>query len=108
MLGANLLAGQMTARGGPREPMLIGLGLGAVGCLLLIFATPETAFFWMCGPFLLIGVGVGLVVPRKPAARLKDRPAANPNRRISPEDAYSRTGRRALEEAYPPSNLPKS
>lgn len=63
VLGANLFAGQMTARNGPRMPMLVGLGLFAAGCLLLAFATPETSFILLCGPFLLIGIGVGLVVP---------------------------------------------
>lgn len=63
VLAANLFAGHMTARRGPRTPMLVGLGLFALGCLLLAFVTPETAFIWLCGPFLSIGVGVGLVVP---------------------------------------------
>ena len=63
VLGANLLAGQMTARGGPRLPMLLGLALFAAGCLLLLFVTPQTAYGLMWGQLLLIGVGVGFVVP---------------------------------------------
>lgn len=63
VLGANLLAGHLTARSGARPPMLIGLSLFAVGCVLLAFITPQTPFVWLCGPFALTGVGVGLVVP---------------------------------------------
>lgn len=63
VLAANLFAGHLTARSGPRVPMLAGLGLFGLGCLLLVLATPETSYLWLFGPFLLSGVGVGLVVP---------------------------------------------
>jgi DHA2 family methylenomycin A resistance protein-like MFS transporter len=63
VLGANLLAGQMTAQRGPRTPMLLGLAVFGAGCLLLIFVTPQTAYGLMFGQLLLIGIGVGFVVP---------------------------------------------
>ncbi len=63
VLGANLFAGHLTARNGPRLPMLIGLSLFTAGCALLAFITPQTPFVWLSGPFVLTGVGVGLVVP---------------------------------------------
>src|SRR5581483_8565851 len=70
VLGANLLAGHMTAHGGPRTPMLIGLAMFAGGCLLLVFVTPETSCLYMGGQMLLMGVGVGFVVPPMTAAVL--------------------------------------
>jgi DHA2 family methylenomycin A resistance protein-like MFS transporter len=70
VLGANLLAGHMTAHKGPRNPMLIGLIMFAAGCLLLVFVTPETSFLYMGGQMLLMGVGVGFVVPPMTAAVL--------------------------------------
>ncbi len=70
VLGANLLAGHMTARNGPRAPMLIGLAMFAAGCLLLVFVTPETSFLYMGGQMLMMGVGVGFVVPPMTAAVL--------------------------------------
>ena len=63
VLGSNLYAGYLTARRGPRLPMLIGLILFVAGCAFLVFIKPDTPFAWVCGPFLLAGVGVGLVVP---------------------------------------------
>ena len=57
---------------------------------------------------LVLALAVVAVYVRKPAVQLKDRPPANPSRRISPEDACSGTGRRALEEAYPQSNRTRS
>jgi DHA2 family methylenomycin A resistance protein-like MFS transporter len=70
VLGANLLAGHMTAHNGPRSPMLIGLTMFAAGCLLMIFVTPETSFLYMGGQMLLMGVGAGFVVPPMTAAVL--------------------------------------
>jgi DHA2 family methylenomycin A resistance protein-like MFS transporter len=70
VLGANLAAGHMTAHRGPRAPMLIGLALFAVGCVLLVLVTPATSFLYMGGQMLLMGVGVGFVVPPMTAAVL--------------------------------------
>ena len=87
------------------------IGVALYGALITgkhQLASGARVALYISATLLVLALDVVAVYVRKPAARLKDRPAANPNRRISPEDAYSRTGRRALEEAYPPSNLPNS
>ncbi|MBV8101470.1 MAG: MFS transporter [Verrucomicrobia bacterium] len=66
----NFMAGRITARTGPRLPMLIGQALFAAGCLSLVTITPNTAFTYMWWQLLLMGAGIGLVVPPMTSAVL--------------------------------------
>ena len=63
VLVANLGAGTVAARLGPRLPMALGQAMMSLGCVALLGLTPRTSIAMMALPMLLMGVGVGLVVP---------------------------------------------
>lgn len=60
---ANLVAGEMISRNGPRYPMLIGAVVASVGYGLLIPLNSDSSFFAMLPGFVLIPAGMGLTVP---------------------------------------------
>lgn len=70
VLATNLLAGRITARHGTRPPMIGGLVIFLLGCLCLLTITPQTPFTHMWGQLVLMGAGVGLVVPPMTSAVL--------------------------------------
>jgi DHA2 family methylenomycin A resistance protein-like MFS transporter len=63
VLVTNLAAGRATARYGACPPMIAGLALFLIGCLCLLPITQQTPFSHMWWQLLLMGAGVGLVVP---------------------------------------------
>jgi MFS transporter, DHA2 family, methylenomycin A resistance protein len=70
VVGAGALAsGPLTARFGPRPPMIAGLTLGAAGAALLATVGPATPLAILVGGSLLLGL-VSLAVPAMTAAVL--------------------------------------
>ena len=67
---ANMVAGRLTARFGPKPAMVAGQALAAVGYLALAGIAVETSYEAIVGPLLAAGVGVALVVPSMTAAVL--------------------------------------
>lgn len=67
---ANLVAGALTARFGPRLPMVLGQALAAFGYFALAGTNAETSYTIIVGPLLAAGVGVALTVPSMTAAVL--------------------------------------
>jgi MFS transporter, DHA2 family, methylenomycin A resistance protein len=68
---ANLLAGWLTARFGPRLPMAIGQVLAGCGYLVLAgLADAATPYRIIFGPMLAAGIGVALTVPSMTTAVL--------------------------------------
>jgi DHA2 family methylenomycin A resistance protein-like MFS transporter len=66
----SLTAGALTARFGPRLPMVLGQGLAAAGYFALAGTNAETSYALIVGPFVAAGVGVALTVPSMTAAVL--------------------------------------
>lgn len=60
---ANLTAGWIIARVGPRPPMIFGALVAAVGYALLVPLGSESSFVAMLPGFVLIPAGMGLTVP---------------------------------------------
>lgn len=67
---ANLLSGRLTARYGPRLPMVMGQALAACGYLALAGIGASTPYGVIVGPLLAAGVGVALTVPAMTTAVL--------------------------------------
>jgi DHA2 family methylenomycin A resistance protein-like MFS transporter len=67
MMGAvlpmNLLAARAAARFGAPPIVACGAALSAAGCLLLVGLRQGTAYGLVCIPLMLIGAGLGLLVP---------------------------------------------
>jgi DHA2 family methylenomycin A resistance protein-like MFS transporter len=75
VLFANVASGRLTARFGPRPPLLLGLSLAAAGLLALIPATGTTSYLPLAGALFLVGLGMALGVPAVTASILELAPA---------------------------------
>jgi DHA2 family methylenomycin A resistance protein-like MFS transporter len=75
VLFANLASGRLTARFGPRLPMMLGLTLASAGLLALIPATSTTSYLPLAGALFLVGLGMALGVPAVTASILELAPA---------------------------------
>ncbi|MGH2863471.1 MAG: MFS transporter, partial [Solirubrobacteraceae bacterium] len=68
------LSGRMSAHAGPRRPMLIGLGIGALGLFLLAGIGPTTPYPLLVVPFVLAGLGMSLTMPAATTAVIEAAP----------------------------------
>lgn len=68
------LSGQITARTGPRIPMLAGLALGAVGLLALAPVGPHTGYGLLVAPFIATGLGMSTTMPAATTAVMEAGP----------------------------------
>jgi DHA2 family methylenomycin A resistance protein-like MFS transporter len=69
-LAANLVAARVARRLGVRTAIAVGGAGMAVGCVALLWIGPATAYAWVLGPFLIMGAGLGLLVPPLTSALL--------------------------------------
>lgn len=69
------LSGQMSARTGPRRPMLLGLAIGALGLFLLAGIGSTTPYLLLVVPFALAGLGMSLTMPAATTAVIEAAPA---------------------------------
>jgi MFS transporter, DHA2 family, methylenomycin A resistance protein len=72
---ASAVSGRMTARLGPRVPMLTGLLLGAAGFLGLLTAGRTTSYLVLVLPLMAAGFGMALTMPAATAAVIEAAPA---------------------------------
>jgi len=70
LFAANLLAGPLVARFGPRRPMAAGLALAAVGFGLLSTVTAGTPWLAMLPGLVVTPAGIGTAVPAMTTALL--------------------------------------
>jgi DHA2 family methylenomycin A resistance protein-like MFS transporter len=70
VLIANLLAGRLTARYGSRATVLAGAALSALGLAGTALVGPATAYPLVAAPLVVLGAGLGVVVPAITAAQL--------------------------------------
>lgn len=73
-LFANIVAGRITARIGPRWPMIAGLLLSGTGLLLLVPATSGSGYIPMVSALIAVGFGAALTVPAITVAILEVSP----------------------------------
>jgi DHA2 family methylenomycin A resistance protein-like MFS transporter len=83
------LVGRVINRSGHRMPMTIGCLLMAIGCLLLLRVGPHTGYLVVAGPFVLIGIGYGLLSTPMAAAVM----GAVPRARAGMASSTNLTGR---------------
>ena len=69
------LAGRLTARHGPRPPVLAGMALAAIAILALLRLEPGTPIAEVGWAFALLGVGTGLALPAMTVTALASAPA---------------------------------
>jgi DHA2 family methylenomycin A resistance protein-like MFS transporter len=81
----------MTARFGPRRPMVAGLVVAAAGAALLILLDAGTAYPVIVPGLLLWGVGLGVLTPAVVAAAVR----AAPDDRAGLASAANNTARQA-------------
>lgn len=60
---ANLNIGRISSRFGDRKCIVTGTSLILLGCLAMLGIGPETAYGWLLAPFILMGGGLGTMVP---------------------------------------------
>jgi DHA2 family methylenomycin A resistance protein-like MFS transporter len=72
---ASAFAGRLTARVGPRVPMLIGLTTGGLGLVGLVVAGPETPYPVLIAPLAAAGFGIAVTMPAATAAIIEAAPA---------------------------------
>lgn len=70
ILPANLASGLLATRVGPRLPIIAGQIVMTLGCLALLGAGAGTPYWHLAPQMLLLGGGIGLVVPSMTSAQL--------------------------------------
>ncbi|BDH12914.1 MFS transporter [Streptomyces hygroscopicus] len=68
------LAGRLTARTGPRLPMVAGLAVGAAGLAGWLVAGPGTPYLALVAPMACAGFGTALTMPASVAAVMEAAP----------------------------------
>ncbi len=72
---SSALSGRVTARLGPRVPMLAGLLIGTAGFLGLLGAESSTAYAVLIAPLVAAGFGMAFTMPAATAAAIEAAPA---------------------------------
>ncbi|MGA7071144.1 MFS transporter [Bradyrhizobium sp.] len=70
VLPANLVAARVTERLGAPMTIALGAALAAFGCLTLLGIEPGTSYWKIVGQFVIMGGGLGLLVPPLTSALL--------------------------------------
>lgn len=72
---SSALAGQVTARTGPRLPMVVGLLAGGLGLLGWLIADAKTPYLLLIAPMIGVGFGAAFTMPASTAAIMEAAPA---------------------------------
>lgn len=59
----NFISGAVTARMGPKLPIITGLTLAAIGYFWIAGIDRDTTYIYIMVPLMVIGIGVALTVP---------------------------------------------
>ncbi len=89
---ASALAGRITARTGPRLPMVTGLAVGAAGLLGWLLAGPGTPYPALIAPMAAVGFGTAFTMPAATAAVMESAPAAHGGAASAAFNAARQTG----------------
>ncbi|HEX4205041.1 MAG TPA: MFS transporter [Ktedonobacteraceae bacterium] len=74
---ASAFAGRVTGHLGPRVPMVIGLLLGGIGFLAMVFVGASTSYVLLCAMLMAIGFGTSFTMPAMTTAVIDSAPKAN-------------------------------
>jgi DHA2 family methylenomycin A resistance protein-like MFS transporter len=69
-----IAVGRLTARVGPRRPMIVGQLLAAAGSAVLAIAGAHSAYVWMVGGLVALGIGMALTMPSMTTAVVQSAP----------------------------------
>ncbi len=72
---SSAVSGRVTAKLGPRTPMLVGLPIGALGLLGWLVAGPSTPYALLVAPMIAAGFGISFTMPASTAAIMEAAPA---------------------------------
>jgi DHA2 family methylenomycin A resistance protein-like MFS transporter len=72
---SSAVSGRLTARLGPRIPILIGLPVGAAGLLGWLLAGTDTPYWLLVAPMIAAGFGISFTMPASTAAIMEAAPA---------------------------------
>ena len=67
-------SGRITARSGPRLPMLVGLVVGGAGLASLALFGAHSSYWELVAPFVATGLGMSLVMPAATTAVMEAAP----------------------------------
>lgn len=71
----SMLSGRHNARFGARPVMIIGLGVGTIGLLAMVFAGATTPYWLLVVPLLAIGLGISYTMPAATATAIEAAPS---------------------------------
>lgn len=86
------LAGRITARTGPRLPMVAGLVVGAAGLAGWLVAGPDTPYLALVAPMACAGFGTALTMPASTAAVMEAAPGERSGAAAAVFNAARQTG----------------
>ncbi|MFG2827246.1 MFS transporter [Streptomyces sp. NPDC048434] len=86
------LAGRVTARTGPRLPMVAGLLVGAAGLSGWLVAGPDTPYLALVAPMACAGFGTALTMPASTAAVMEAAPGEHSGVAAAVFNAARQTG----------------
>ena len=72
--GTSILAGELTAKVGPRWPMVVGSAMASLGSFVLLLVGEETSYPLILVNLVIVGFGGGLIQPSSTAAVLSSAP----------------------------------
>ena len=70
LVAVNLAAGRFNREFGARKTLVVGLGLAATGCVLLLAAGPSSSVLEMTPAFAVIGTGIAMATPATMASAI--------------------------------------
>lgn len=71
IFAGNLTSGRITARFGPRFPLLLGLGSGALFAGLLTGLTPQTPYWLFALLIAIVNLGISIAIPAMTTAAMQ-------------------------------------
>jgi DHA2 family methylenomycin A resistance protein-like MFS transporter len=74
MTASSFVSGRMSARTGPRSPMVVGLLVGSVGLAGWLAAGTHTGYVWLVAPMALAGAGTSFAMPAATTAVMESAP----------------------------------
>jgi DHA2 family methylenomycin A resistance protein-like MFS transporter len=71
IFAGNLASGRITAHFGPRFPLLLGLGSGAVFVGMLTNLTPQTPYWLLASLIAVVNLGISIAIPAMTMAAMQ-------------------------------------
>lgn len=92
MIAATIVSGKMSARFGPRLPMVIGLGIGATGFIAEALVTHNFSYVYLTLILIVSGFGMALNMPAMTVSVMTGVPPNNAGTASGVLNAYRQAG----------------